>query len=266
MKSISILGNKVTTITVDELHEEIKKIIVNDRKELVLHTNVHGINLAEKYKWLKDFRNEAYIVHCDGAGVILGAMILGFDIPCRITYADWMWQLSEYCELNGVSMYFLGGKVDVAEKAATKLRQQYPKLKIVGVHHGYFVKEGPESKHVVSAINSVKPDVLLVGFGMPEQENWIRKNWKGIDAHVFMACGACFDMIANIMPRCPKWWAEHNLEWFFRLLVEPRRLFTRYVVGNPKFMFRVVLERLRSNKCGQSSAEYLATKRKIEDE
>lgn len=263
MKSITILGNKVTAITVDELHEEINKIIGSGRKELVLHTNVHGINLAEKYKWLKDFRNDAYIVHCDGVGVIVGAKILGLSIPCRITYADWMWQLSEYCESKGFSIYFLGAKANVAEKAARKLCQRYQRLNIVGVHHGYFVKSGPESQHVINAINSVKPDILLVAFGMPEQEKWIRDNWKNIDACVFLAGGACFDMIAGIMPRCPKWWADHGLEWLFRLLLEPRRLFGRYIMGNPTFVFNVILEWLGLFKERGSLTESGGTERRL---
>ena len=130
MHELMILGNKVTSLTVDELHLEIKSVIAQKRKELILNTNVHGINLAQKHKWLKDLRNNAYIVHCDGAGVIWGARVLGFHVPCRITYADWLWELAAFCESNDLSMYFLGAKPGIAEKAANNLVAKHPKLRI----------------------------------------------------------------------------------------------------------------------------------------
>lgn len=244
MQDLRILGSKVTSLTVDELHQEIKCIIDKNRKELILHTNVHGINLAQKHKWLKGFRNSAYIVHCDGAGVVWGARMLGFHIPGRITYADWLWELAAFCELNHLSMYFLGAKPGIAEKAAKNLLKKFSNLKILGTYHGYFDKKGPESKMVIALLNELKPDILLVGFGMPEQERWIKENWSQISAHVFLAGGACFDYLSGSVRRCPKWLANSGFEWLFRLLLEPRRLFVRYVIGNPKFVFQVILEKL----------------------
>ena len=238
-----ILGNKVTSLTVDELHKEIKSTILKDGKELILNTNTHGMNLAYKHQWLRDFRNSAKIVHCDGSGVIWAARILGFRIDCRITVHDWISDLANLCQSNDFSLYFLGAKPGIAERAAQNLLKTHLRLRIVGTHHGYFMKEGSESVRVINRINEVKPDILIVGFGMPDQEKWIKENWGQIQAHVFLAGGGCFDVLSGALPRCPKFFANLGFEWLFRLSSEPKRLFNRYIIGNTRFMFHVFLEK-----------------------
>ena len=130
----------------------------------------HGLNIAYRQQWLRDFLNRADLVFCDGAGVILGARILGSAIPQRITYADWMWQLAEFATPRDWSFFFLGGRPGVAQKAADRLKTRYPGLQIASVRHGYFDKTpgSAENEAVIRAINAAKPDLLIVGFGMPD--------------------------------------------------------------------------------------------------
>ena len=239
---IKVLGVKITPITGRGLNEAIGDIIRARKKELVLNVNVHAINQAMKYPWMRDLFNGAAIVFCDGYGVLLGARILGHAIPERITYADWLWDLSAYCEKNGFSYYFLGAKEGVAVKAAEKLKERFPRLHIVGVRNGYFNKTGNENKEVIGEINRVSPDILIIGFGMPDQERWLLEHWEKIDARVALTGGACFDFISGVMRRAPRWMSQNGLEWLFRLMLEPRRLFMRYMVGNPLFIFRVIKE------------------------
>ena len=244
MEDYKILGNKVTAITSEQLNQEVKSIILQNRKELILNTNVHGINLAQKHPWLKQFRNLAAIVHCDGAGVMLGLRILGLSVPCRITIHGWMASLAELCVKNDFSMFFLGARPGIAELAAGNIRDRYPGLRIIGTHHGYFEKTGKESDLVVSAINKLRPDIVIVGFGMPIQEKWIKENWEKIDAHIFVPGGGCFNFLSGAMPTCPKWLANMGFEWLFRLASEPRRLFVRYVWGNSRFLLDVFKEKI----------------------
>jgi N-acetylglucosaminyldiphosphoundecaprenol N-acetyl-beta-D-mannosaminyltransferase len=239
-RSIYILGSKLTAITPSGLHECIANAVADNRRELILNTNVHGINLAYRQRWLRDFRNGAGVVYCDGFGVVLGARLLGERIPGRITMADWLWELAGFCEQRRLSMYFLGGKPGCAERAAQKLRAQFPELRIVGAHHGYFQKVGPECDDVVAQINQTRPNLLIVGFGMPLQERWLMDNYTRIRANTFFAQGAIFDFISGDVPRCPPWMGDAGLEWLFRLCLEPRRMFTRYVVGNALFLMRII--------------------------
>ena len=247
LPEIRILKTKVTPISINTLHKHIEYTINQENKKILLNVNVNCINLAYNQKWLRQFINDAYIVFCDGAGVMLGAWILGYSIPQRITYADWIWELSEFAEKHNYTCYFLGAKEGVAEKAATNLKKQYPGLNIVGVHHGYFQKTcgHPENETVIKLINKAQPNILIVGFGMPLQEHWLMENWQHIDANVALTGGAVFDYASGNLQRAPQWMTNHGLEWFGRFIIEPRRLWKRYFLGNPLFLWRIIQERFR---------------------
>lgn len=247
-KEVWILGVRIDSLTVEQLDERIGAIIDAGRKALVLNVNIHCMNLASRKPWLKAFLNSAEIVFCDGAGVVLGARLLGYDLPGRITYADWMWQLGKYASVSGYSMFFLGSEAGVADKAADALRQKFPEIEIVGTHHGYFDKHGRENEKVIAKINELGPDILVVGMGMPLQERWLAENWQRVNARVFLTGGACFDYVSGTLSRCPRWMADHYLEWLYRLLQEPRRLFRRYVFGNTLFLIRVLWEKMRARR------------------
>jgi N-acetylglucosaminyldiphosphoundecaprenol N-acetyl-beta-D-mannosaminyltransferase len=252
LPEISILGIKVNPITEDELNREIARIIRAGGKELVLNVNVNAVNQALKHPFMKELLNRAGIVFCDGYGVILGARILGASIPPeRITYADWMWSLSALCEREGFSFYFLGAREGIAAIAADKLRGKYPSLKIVGIRSGYFTNTGRENEKVIDLINRSRPDILVLGLGMPLQERWLADNWTKIDARVALTGGGCFDFISGTVKRAPRWMSDNGLEWLFRYLLEPRRMFVRYIIGNPLFIARVIRERLVHGRSGK---------------
>jgi N-acetylglucosaminyldiphosphoundecaprenol N-acetyl-beta-D-mannosaminyltransferase len=242
----AILGVQINNLTVPQLHNCIASYIQKSRKALILHANVNGLNLSCKHKWFRRFLNTAQIVFCDGAGVILGARILGYPISQRITYADWIWQLAQFAESRGLTLFFLGAQPGIAQKAAARLLERFPNLSIVGTHHGYFDKTpgSPENEAVVQGINAVQPNLLIVGFGMPLQERWLMENWNGLQANVALTGGAVFDYVSGELRRAPRWMTDHSLEWLGRFLIEPRRLWQRYLVGNPLFIWRVLGQRL----------------------
>ena len=246
LSKVEILGVLVTAITIPELHERLRYHIERGQKALVLHANVHCLNIAREQDWYRAFLNRADIVFCDGVGVQLAARILGHRIPQRITYADWMWQLGRLAERNGYSLFFLGGRPGVADSAARHLVRRFPRLRILGSHHGYFDKsmDSTENQAVVAKINALKPDILVVGLGMPLQEKWLKENWESAEASVALTGGAVFDYVSGRLRRAPKWMTEAGLEWLGRLLIEPRRLWRRYLVGNPKFFWRVIRQRM----------------------
>lgn len=235
-------------LTVEGLNAEIGREIRADGHALVLNANVHCLNLAYREPALRSFLNDAEVVFCDGAGVMLAARLLGRRIPGRITYADWAWSLASYAEREGFSLYFLGARPGVAEKAAGKLKERHPGLKIAGIHDGYFdrSKASPENEAVVEEINAAAPDILLVGFGMPLQERWLMENWGRIDTHVALTGGAVFDYVSDELRRGPRILTDNGFEWLARFIVEPRRLWRRYLVGNPVFLWRVIRQRIKN--------------------
>ena len=243
--AVSFLGLNLHPVSADEVHEFIGKVIRDRQKAIVLHLNIYGVNLALELKWMKDFFNESQLVFCDGDGVRWGTRLLGLPVPPKITYDRWIWQLADFCEKKHFRLFFLGGKPSVASLAVERLREKYPGLEVVGVRHGYFEKEGSENEDIIAEINRQKPDILIVGLGMPIQEKWLMDNWEKIDANIFLTGGAVFDYASGKAKRAPRWMIRLQLEWLFRLLQEPRRLFLRYAIGIPYFLFRVILEKLR---------------------
>ncbi len=241
-KRCHLLGIPVDGLTVKELNEAILALVRNRKHALVLNVNVHAMNLAVERPWFADLLRQAEIVFCDGAGVRLGAYLKGHRLPPRITYADWMWSLAAFASDHGLSLYFLGGCAGVAAQAAAALQGVHPRLKIAGTHHGYFDKTAgcAESAEVIVEVNRLKPDILIVGFGMPVQEQWLAEHWDQLETHVALTGGAAFDYVSGELRRPPKWMQLVGLEWLGRMLIEPRRLWRRYVLGNPLFFARLI--------------------------
>jgi len=244
-QKIRILGVDINSLSSSQLINLILILIKNNQKTIISNVNIQALNLAYNNQWFRDFLNQSEIVFCDGFGVKVAGKILGFEIPERITYADWTWDLAEFCDQNHFSLYFLGGKEQVAEQAAQELKQRYPDLMITGTHHGFFDKTPghPENEAVIQAINAVKPDILLVGFGMPLQEKWIMENFERLNVKVIMPVGAAFDYVSGNVRRAPRWMTDHGLEWLGRMIIEPKRLWKRYIIGIPIFFWRVFLQR-----------------------
>ncbi|MCA1847700.1 MAG: WecB/TagA/CpsF family glycosyltransferase [Actinobacteria bacterium] len=240
---VDVLGVGVDPLTVGELHAEIEHLVRSGERGLVLNVNAHCLNLCYEDPKLRDFMNGARVVFCDGAGVMLAASILGRRIPERITYADWIWQLADLAAARGFSLYLLGARPGVAQEAARRLKERYPDLEVAGVHHGYF-ERGAGSAAVVEEINAAAPDILLVGLGMPLQERWLMENWQRLDVRVALTGGAVFNYASGRLRRGPRFLRDNGFEWLARLLAEPRRLWRRYLVGNPLFLLRILRQRL----------------------
>lgn len=247
---IDVLGVGVDPLTVEGLQAEIERLVREDARALVLNVNAHCLNLCYEDAALRDFFNRAEVVFCDGAGVALAARVLGRRIPARITYADWAWSLAAFAASEGLSLYLLGAGPGVAGEAAQRLRERHPGLEISGFHHGFFDHRAgsPENEAVLREVNAAKPDILLVGLGMPLQERWLMENRDRLEARVALTGGAVFDYVSGRLRRGLRLLTDNGFEWLARLLVEPRRLWRRYLIGNPLFISRVLRQRFRSSR------------------
>lgn len=258
-RRIEILGVPVDLVGVESLQREILRMCRRRREseraradgatggadggcEPVLNVNAHCINLACRSPRLRRTLSEASLVFCDGFGVTLAARLLGLPAPERITYADWMWSLAGFSAREGLEVYLLGAEPGVAGEAARRLRRRYPALRIAGEDHGYFDKSpgSAENEAVLDRIADTSPDILIVCFGMPAQELWISENRHRLDCGVALAGGAALDYVSGRTRRGPGLLTGNGLEWLARLVIEPRRLWRRYVIGNPAFIARVV--------------------------
>lgn len=242
---VRILGVPVHPVTTEELHHFILGKVRQRARSLILHVNAHCLNLAYAHPWLRHFLNTADLVFADGVGAILAALLQGVRIPGRITYADWLPEFASFAQRHGLSLFLLGARPGVAEEAAAALVRRAPGLRIVGTHHGYFDKSATsrENKSVVHLVNHAQPHILLVAFGMPTQERWLMENWPALRVNVALTAGAALDYVSGRLRRPPYALRAVGLEWLGRLLIEPKRLWRRYIIGNPQFLYRVLLER-----------------------
>ena len=245
MDDLRVLDVRVDDIDRSGLEHSILAGVRNGRSKLFAYVNVHAVNIAWSDDRFREIINNASVSYCDGEGVRVAAKMLGRQLPPRTVLTYWVWDLCRLLEREGLSVYFLGARETVVAKAVAVLREQYPRLKIAGWHHGYFRKEGDESSRIVGEINSASPDVLFVGFGMPLQEYWIDENLGSLRAGVVLPSGSMIDYIAGEKKPTPSWMANSGLEWLYRLLREPRRLWKRYLLGNPLFILRVIARRIR---------------------
>ena len=245
--TIDLLGVRVCLISAESLVNFISQSIVGRGKVRVVYVNIYAINLAHDLAWFRNFINSSGITYCDGFGVKWGARFLRLSIPERLSPPDWITLLAAECSRQRFSLFLLGAHPGVAEKVAKILKEQFPGLSVVGVQHGYFDKspESNENEALLHAISTTHPDILLVGMGMPIQERWIMENWNKLDTKVVLPVGALFDYMAGEYPRAPHWMTNHGLEWLGRLIVEPRRLWQRYLIGNPRFLWLLLRQRLK---------------------
>jgi N-acetylglucosaminyldiphosphoundecaprenol N-acetyl-beta-D-mannosaminyltransferase len=240
----------VQTAPPAELLRRILGLVEDPHRRRVSYVNAHVLNQSFADPMLQRALQDSDIVYCDGYGVRLAARLIGLPVPHRMTGADWIWGLAALCQESGRSLYLLGSDPGSSAEAADALKRWYPSLDVRGSHHGYFELDSPHSERVLEHIAEHRPDILLVGMGTPQQELWVSRCFERIDARVVWTVGALFDYVSGRTPRAPHWMADNGLEWIFRLALEPRRMWRRYLLGNPAFLWRVAQERRRRNHDG----------------
>lgn len=248
MHKVDILGVNVDVIDEEGLHREIVTSVRRGQKDVYAYININAINIAQRNERFRKFLNSSHVVYCDGEGVRLGARILGYRLPPRVVLTYWIWELCRLFEKEKFTVFFLGGTTEFVREAVDRVRVRFPEIKVVGSHQGFFQKEGPESEEVVEMINRVRPNILIVGFGMPLQEFWIEENMSRLTANVILPAGSMMDYTAGKKGLAPKWMANHGMEWLYRFFQEPGRLWKRYMIGNPSFIINIILESLRKGK------------------
>ncbi|MBI1730088.1 WecB/TagA/CpsF family glycosyltransferase [Candidatus Acetothermia bacterium] len=193
------------------------------------------INLGEAYQ-------KADVVAADGIGLVWASRLLGCAISERVTGIDLMERLFCNAESYGHRVFLLGAAPGVIEKAKERLEQRYPKLQVSGTHHGYFGSD--DEKDLIAKINMAKPDLLFVGMGVPLQETWLIKNREKLEVPVLMGVGGSFDVLAGLVRRAPMLWQNRGLEWLWRAICQPERLWRIRVI--PLFLLQILFYKCAS--------------------
>lgn len=242
---VHVLGIPVHPISAEQLVETIIAWGKEPGLRRVYHVNVHAMNFAHDLPEYRKYLQSADLVFCDGYGVKLGARIVNVDIPYRTSALDWVDDFASATAAANQSVFALGEVDGIADKFQRMLAERHPGYRNAGSHHGFFEKEGPENDRLVNMINSSGATHLLVGFGMPLQERWIEANAPKLRVRVAIAFGGTYKVRTGDYWRAPRWITDNGLEWAVRLAKNPIQHFRRYVIGNPRFVGRLIKSRLR---------------------
>lgn len=240
---VSVMGVPIDPFTMDETVKKVCEFI--DQR---IFAHVIGVN-ADKYLQMCDsdemdeIVRACELINADGASMLLAAKKLGVEIPERVAGIDLMYELCAVSAERGYKVFLLGATQQVVEMTREELTERYPGIRIVGMRDGYF-NDG-QFEEVALELSISQADIVFVGITSPKKERLIESfREKGLRG-VFVGVGGSFDVISGNIPRAPKWMQRANMEWIFRLIQEPRRLFLRYVVGNTRFIVCVGREMKR---------------------
>lgn len=240
---VCFLGLQLNPLSLPDLNRLVEFGVRTRRKWIIANHNLHSVFLFHRYAPMREFYNRADWTTIDGMSLIGLGRLYGYPLERRqrVTFADWTPSLIEMAAREDWRVFYIGSREGVAEEGAARLRRLYPTLKMQ-VHSGYFDAHAgsAENEAVVEQVNAFKPDVLFVGMGMPRQELWIHQNIERLETHVVLPCGASIDYIAGVVSTPPRWAGRIGLEWAFRFLSEPRRLFSRYLL-EPWYVLSLVL-------------------------
>lgn len=229
-----------------ESRDELK--VIPQGKVLINTINAHSFNTAQKDDLFAEaLKNGDYLIP-DGAGIVKACRWLKCKSQPRERVAGW--DLFEFemgrLDARGGRCMFMGSSPKVLALIVERAKAVYPNIEVVTYSPPYkpeFTKEDNEA--IIKAINMADPDLLWIGMTAPKQEKWTYSHWDELDIHCHVGTiGAVFDFFAGTYRRAPQWWQDHSLEWLYRLLKEPRRMWRRYVVGNPLFLWNVWKERM----------------------
>lgn len=206
--------------------QKIEEFIISKKPHQITTPDTLAVLRARKDPEYNAILRSADLVTPDGAGILWAATTLNYPLPERVTGIDIIHNMCRLAVKKGYSLYLLGSYPGVAGEAALNLTKKYPGVKIAGTHHGYFNCEDFQNcEEIIAEIKEKRPDILLVGMGVPKQEKWINKNLSRLDIPVCMGVGGSFDVLSGRIPRAPLWMQRHGMEWIYRSIKQPSRGF-----------------------------------------
>ncbi|CDZ74519.1 Glycosyl transferase, WecB/TagA/CpsF family [Peptoniphilus sp. ING2-D1G] len=247
MNKISIFGVDVLNIDFKQAVEMVKNLLKEDKFHYIVTPNTEIVFNAKDDPKILNIINSADMSIADGIGLIYGSRIRKKPLKERVTGFDLSMEILNICEEEGYSLYLLGTKPEIVKRAYEKLREERPKLNIVGYNDGFFkgahigYAGNEEEQRVIEEINTLKPDVIFLGLGYPKQEIWIDANKDKLNTRLIIGNGGVIDVIAGDVKRAPDIFIKLNLEWFYRLLSDPSRI--KRQIAIPKFLIRVLLDK-----------------------
>jgi N-acetylglucosaminyldiphosphoundecaprenol N-acetyl-beta-D-mannosaminyltransferase len=241
-----VLGVGVHAINMQQAVAAIDSAIRDRRKGYVCVTGVHGVMEAQSDSEFKKILNNSLLTTPDGMPTVWVGRLQGFELMDRVYGPDLMLEICRLSEKRGYRHFFYGGNDGIAERLADSLRSRYQNLNVVGVATPPFRPLNPaEEESLRQRVSEARPDFVWVGLSTPKQERFMAKHFETLDCTLMLGVGAAFDIHTGMTKDPPDWVKQAGLQWVYRFLQEPRRLWKRYLVNNPKFIFKITLQILR---------------------
>lgn len=241
----NVLGVGISAINIPMALEVLDAWIRQQHRTYVCITGVHGVMESQADPELRKIHNQAGLVTPDGMPMVWMSRLAGHKHVDRVYGPDLMLAVCEASLQKGYRHFFYGGNEGVPELLRDKLQEKFPGLQVVGTYSPPFRPLTPEEDAaIVSQINAARPDIVWVGLSTPKQERWMAAHLGKVQAPVMIGVGAAFDFHAGLKPQAPRWMQRSGLEWFFRMVSEPKRLARRYLQNNPRFVMAVLMQLL----------------------
>jgi N-acetylglucosaminyldiphosphoundecaprenol N-acetyl-beta-D-mannosaminyltransferase len=241
----NVLGVRISAVNLDLAAARIDSWIQTGAKNYVCITGVHGVMESQDNPELKAIHNAAGMVTPDGMPMVWANRLAGNAHVRRVYGPDLMLKVCGEGVARGYRHYFYGGGEGVADLLKQKLTEKFPGLQVVGTFCPPFrTMTDDEDRALVEQINATKADIVWVGLSTPKQENWMSAHLGKLDAPVMVGVGAAFDFHAGLKKQAPAFLQKIGMEWFFRLVTEPKRLWKRYLKNNPRFVWHFTLQKL----------------------
>jgi N-acetylglucosaminyldiphosphoundecaprenol N-acetyl-beta-D-mannosaminyltransferase len=242
---VNVLGVLVDATNLRDGTAQVMRWIAEQRRTYVCVTGVHGIMESQRQPDLKTVHNSAGMVTPDGMPLVYIGRAAGYGDCGRVYGPDLMMEVCRESVARGYRHYFYGTTPETLNRLTEGLRRRFPGLQIAGTYSPPFrpLTES-ERNEAVARMNGAAPDIIWVGLSTPKQERWMAEQRPDLDAPVLIGVGAAFDFHAGNVRQAPRWMQPLCLEWLFRLLVEPRRLWKRYLLNNPQFVVSFAMQRL----------------------
>jgi N-acetylglucosaminyldiphosphoundecaprenol N-acetyl-beta-D-mannosaminyltransferase len=245
-KAVNILSVNISTLDLDETIELFKTWIATGQKKRICVTPVNCVLWAYNESRLRTLYNSSDMNLPDGVPLIWASRLLNKPIRGRVTGLDLLPEFADVGNKEKYRFFFLGAKDGVAECLARQLSAKYPNLAIAGYYSPPFAERFSEEENakMISMINDSKPNVLWVSLTAPKQDYWINEHFEKLDVNIAIGVGGAFEVTAGLIKRAPIWMQKNGLEWLYRFIQEPRRLFRRYIVEAPMFVPLIFLQKL----------------------
>jgi N-acetylglucosaminyldiphosphoundecaprenol N-acetyl-beta-D-mannosaminyltransferase len=252
LPSVDVLGVRVNVLDMDQTLDVLERWIIEGHREYVCVTGVHGVMESRRDETLRQIHNGAGLVTADGMPLVWWSRLQGWRHAHRVYGPDLLLACCERSMTTGYRHFFYGGGDGVADLLARRLSRRFPGLAVAGTYTPPFRPLTPqEDEDVVTLINDAAPDVVWVGLSTPKQEYWMAQHVGRLQAPALIGVGAAFDFHAGLKPQAPRWMQNSGLEWLFRLGTEPRRLWKRYLISNPAFLWLALREFSRGAPSGE---------------